>query len=126
METIFLPFIHEQSVSGGGGGGSTTLKIFFNYLSTSPIFLTNLLSTDIIDEVEVTVTTVWNGGSPTIEIGTPATPDKVFKTSESKLKKLGTYRNADNIKQTIAETLQGVIVQSGATQGEGFVLVKLA
>jgi len=119
-----FPWIHEPSTGGTAGiGGGGSVKIDWNYQSATPLTLFNLQPGDIVERVEVTVQTVWDSASPTIEIGVPADPDQIMTTLQNNIKKLGTYSVDDNHLFTASATLRAILDHDGATQGSGFILV---
>jgi hypothetical protein len=91
--------------------------IFFSYNTASPLTLTGLLPNDVIDTVEITVTTPFNDPAATLSVGTVLTPNLCLTIPANVI---GSFEAEENFKMVGAETLRLSIVPGTSTQGAGY------
>lgn len=108
-----------------GGAGTLPQEVSFEFDTASPLTIFNLLSNDLIDKSEVTITEPFDDPSATLELGTVANPDLIFSTSQIDAQAVGDYVCDKNIKITTNETMRLNINPGSSTQGKGFVLITI-
>ena len=92
----------------------------FTYATPSPAIMVNLAPGNVIDVVEVTITTPFNDPAASISVGTVATPGLLLPPISPVT--LGTFGNDENFKVAIPEILRLTINPGASTQGAGYLL----
>lgn len=96
--------------------------VYFDHTSPSSMVLQALAAGQLVTRVAVSIQTPFNGGSPTVELGTSGTPGLFLDTAQIDAKTAGQYE-ADEIEPFAAPDLLILAVNSsGSTAGAGFLL----
>ena len=116
----------EWDTAGGGSGSDYVQQVdlAFDYADTGGVAVIALSNGDQLVEVEIEITTIFNGGSPTLSVGIAGTTDKYMLTSDSAPKQAGGYMVEDVYAITSSETINLYVIPDGASQGAGVCRVK--
>lgn len=72
-------------------GVTRSLRATLEYNTSSPLTIGSVTANGIVSRVIVKVTTVFDGASPTLEIGIASDTDKYMTNNEIDLSEVGTY-----------------------------------
>jgi hypothetical protein len=101
------------------------LSIPFDFSSSSPLALSQLLPGDIVDQVKVVIEAGFDDPAATLRVGTTQDPDLVFAAGEVACQTLGDYESEQDFKIGTATSLVLTIARGASTRGSGFVLIRL-
>lgn len=97
-------------------------KVAFAFDGSSPLILIVLKPGDIVDNIEVTITTPFDDPAAALQVGIVANPDLALGPSEIDPDVASTYSNGENFEILVPEILRLLITPGTSTQGAGFVL----
>jgi len=96
----------------------------FSYGDATPAALGIVPAGKVIELIELIITEVFNGASPSLKIGDIITPDSIMTASENDPTSLGNYEAHPDFSFGTAKTLYLTIVPgAGATTGKGLVVI---
>jgi len=110
----------------GGDSAAEFIEVPFTFATASPVALGTRNSDEVIVRSEVVITTPFDGGTPSILLGTNVDPDMILAAGEVKPKKIGQYQTHETFPEPASdENLELTIVPSGSTAGAGYVTLTL-
>jgi hypothetical protein len=113
----------STSITLGGIPVAIVRRLDFAFGDVSPAVLTLLTAGDIVDKVELQITSVFNG-APSLMVDSSAGTVLMATTDNNPL--MSAIFSVDTLyTATGAESIRLVKVQGGATQGTGTVLITL-
>jgi len=120
------PQVVEVSTSGGSGGSSvyTEFQQNFAFSSAGIISLAAIPANKVVVEVTVTVLTPFDG-TPTLSVGDSVNQSSLVATNENNLAVAATFALHPNVSYSSADVANIYFTQGGATQGTGFVTIKM-
>lgn len=104
--------------------GLSVVKVDFDYLTSSPLFIASLPSNACVLRADVVVTTDFDDNAATLALTTVSSGD-ILSTSEIKPGKIGQYNTLEIFRPSVADTVQLSISPGSSTQGAGFVIVHI-
>lgn len=102
---------------GSGTGNTDIIDVDFNYSSSSPIVITLLNVGDVVEAAEVEVLTAFNGGSPTVSIGTAVSTQRFVANTTIASAGYQDFGGGETISTAVNAIL--TIALGGSTAGSG-------
>jgi hypothetical protein len=100
-----------------------SVRVPFAFNTTSPLLIGTQSSNEMIVSTLVVVTVAFNGGAPTLQVGTAAAPGLVFTAGEVKPHNASQYETDEIVDAPLSSTaIRLTIAPSGSTVGAGYVL----
>ena len=103
--------------------GTRENSIYISYMANPHFQVFNALQNDSINSIEIDVTTIFNGASPTLQIGTHDIPDKYVQIRNVDLTRLALYQVDCDINISNDETLYCSLDTNGSTTGAATVTI---
>jgi hypothetical protein len=98
----------------------------FTFSTVSPLTLCpGLAAGDIIEEVEIVVTTAFDDPAATISVGTPASPSALFAPGDIDLSVVQEWGTDENLEIAVPDSLIMTISPAAASVGSGYAYVRL-
>lgn len=105
--------------------GEEVSVVPFTFSTASPLIITGVAVGDILNRSEILIETAFDGVSPTILLGTFASPGLVFSSSNTTPSVAEQYESLLLTKFDMSDFLILTINPNGSTQGSGILFYKI-
>lgn len=100
-------------------------KVDFAFDTSSPFNISSAVpANSTVIKFVVNVKTIFDGTTPQLDIGDAGDADRIAADTENDLTTLGVYTGNKWVEYASSTQLTGTLTLSGATQGEGSVLIQ--
>jgi hypothetical protein len=100
-----------------------SVRVPFTFSTSSPLLIGTQASNEMIVSTLVVVTVAFNGGAPTLQVGTAVAPSLVFAAGEVKPHNASQYETDEVFDAPLTSTaIRLTITPSGSTAGAGYVI----
>lgn len=123
-DPIYIPGNRRPTTNNGGGGDGedNSIELSFNYSSGASSLIWNAESGDIVFEVKLLISQVFDG-TVTISVGEAGFTQRLMRTTENDPYELGVYSVQPVYTYTGNTAVLLYLNVTGSTQGQGKVIV---
>jgi hypothetical protein len=114
----------QAVVTDVAGGGAQTVEAAFTYATSSPLALTSVTADVMVLEVQIEITTAFDG-APALTVGEAGATARLMAAGENLPGEVGIYKTAPVYVYAGAADIRLYLSAGGATQGAGRVIVSL-